>query len=274
LDETRTTALISAEAAISKARTDRVVSVVVKVALLLTVIALVVLRVDGPLVILLVAAIWVVAGMKGAQGTRAAVEWPTLIATGRYDEAEKQIEQALGSFATFSSVKLLGLHHLALLRHAQRRFGDSAQLCRAVLGQRLTRFASMRKQSRLVLADSLLELGDLAGAADAINALFDQRLTLPEALNLLRIQLDYLARTGHWDQVLSNVQKKVQMAELMPATAGTRTEAILALAARKTGRRDWEEFLRRRVELTADVNELLAWRPGLSELWRDAPGRS
>jgi hypothetical protein len=42
---------------------------------------------------------------------------------------------------------------------------------------------------------------------------------------------------------------------------------MLALAARRTGRTDWEHFLRRRAELLADVSDLTAKRPVLSELW-------
>ena len=60
----------------------------------------------------------------------------------------------------------------------------------------------------------------------------------------------------------------MQLAELMPQPAGARSQALLALAAKRTGRPDWEGWLRRRVELLADVQELCVRRPILWELWR------
>jgi hypothetical protein len=48
---------------------------------------------------------------------------------------------------------------------------------------------------------------------------------------------------------------------------------MLALAAKKVGRDDWSDYLRRRVELLADVDELTKARPILHELYRiSTPG--
>src|SRR5438034_240127 len=99
----------------------------------------------------------------------------------------------------FRTSKLLGLHHLAMSRHAQRRWQDSALLCRALLRQRLGSVRALSRSSRLMLADSLLELADLHGAHRAINDLFGERLMLAEALNLLQVQLDYASRIGAWE---------------------------------------------------------------------------
>jgi hypothetical protein len=41
----------------------------------------------------------------------------------------------------------------------------------------------------------------------------------------------------------------------------------MALAAKKIGRMDWFDWLRRRVELLIDVQHLCADRPMLKELW-------
>jgi hypothetical protein len=48
---------------------------------------------------------------------------------------------------------------------------------------------------------------------------------------------------------------------------GARVQAMLALAAKRTGRTDWANWLRRRVELLVDVRELATQRPLLWELW-------
>src|SRR5690606_4345148 len=144
----------------------------------------------GVLVMVVVMGIWVALSIRSVRGSRLAAGSPSLIAAGQFEEAERQIETALRTFSLFRTVKLLSLHHLALLRHAQRRYHDAATLCRALLRQRLGAMSSINRQSRLILADALLEIGDLRGAHDAITGLYKQRLSLSEAMNLLQIELD------------------------------------------------------------------------------------
>jgi hypothetical protein len=118
-----------------------------------------------------------------------------------------------------------------------------------------------------MLADSLLEMGDLRGAHEALSGLYNHRLTLSEALTLLRVQTEYLARIGAWESLFEGAATKVAMAELMPMPNGARVQAMLALAAKRTGRGEWANWLRRRVELLVDVRELTTERPLLWELW-------
>jgi hypothetical protein len=131
----------------------------------------------------------------------------------------------------------------------------------------------LSKSSRLLLADSLLEMGDLRGAFEALAGLYNHRLSLGEALNLLRVQTDYLSRIGAWQEMVNGITTKVELAEIMPTPNAARTQALLALAAKKTGRTDWYEWLRRRVELLVDVKELAEERPVLWELWQAEGGR-
>ena len=69
-----------------------------------------------------------------------AADSPSLIASGQFDEAEQEIEKVIRSFWLFRSVKLLSLHHLAVLRHALVTMaGIPAILCRGpCFGQQLT----------------------------------------------------------------------------------------------------------------------------------------
>ena len=265
--------MIPADAAIHRLRRDLTVSALLKgtlifAALLGLVLPNVVGLPGGDVVLLaLVGGAWLVLSYRSIQGSRAAAESPHLIAAGRYDLAERQIERSLRSFSLFRNAKLLSLHHLAMLRHAQKRWGDVALLCRALLGQRLGSLGGLSKVSRLILADALLEMGDLHGAHQCLSELYRQRLTLGEALNLLGVQTEYEARTGAWHHLLLGLDTKVRLAELMPADASARVQALLALAARRAGRHDWESWLRRRVELLTDVQKLCAQRPMLWELW-------
>jgi hypothetical protein len=211
--------------------------------------------------------VWLTLGYHSLRSQRLAAGSPSLIASGQFDLAENQIEQALRTFSLFRTSKLLSLHHLAVLRHAQRRWGEAAELSHALLRTRLGNLRGLSRQSRLILADSLLEMGDLRGAHQAIAALYTQRLTLAEALNLLNVQLDYLWRVNSWDAMLEGAATKVQLAELMNTANAARSQALMALAAKRLGREDWQAWLTRRVELLTDVPALVAHRPILAELW-------
>jgi hypothetical protein len=86
-------------------------------------------------------------------------------------------------------------------------------------------------------------------------------------MNLLLVQLEYEARVNAWEQIFSGVATKAQLAELMPADRAARTQAWLALAARRLGHHEWAGWLRKRVELLTDVDQLTKARPMLWELW-------
>ena len=225
--------------------------------------------IDGTLLLVGIGMLWLVLSYRSVKGQRLAAESPSLIAAGQFDQAEQQIEEALRSFSLFRGAKMLSLHHLALLRHAQKRWQDSADLCRTLLNQKLGSVQSILRPSRLLLADALLELGDLRGAYAALTSLYQERLSLGEAMNLLLIQLDYESRLGAWENMLprGTSYKRVQLAELMVAPSSARAHALMALAAKKTGRKDWADWLRARAELLADPAELAQARPLLAELW-------
>lgn len=219
-------------------------------------------------VLLIVGAVWIVLSFRSVRGSRLAADSSTLIAAGQYDAAEENIAEIMDTFSIFRTVKLMSLHHLAVLRHAQNRWQESAILCRALLKQRLgTAMSGLDRSSRLILAESLLELGDLQGVYENLIRLYDQRLSLREALNLVVVEMDYLARVGAWPQMLGQVMTKVDMAEMLPTIPAARTQAFLALAAKRVGRTDLLDWLRKRVELLTDVQKLCESRPMLKEVW-------
>lgn len=267
--------MISVQEAISCFRRDATVSLLVKLALGVGLGAVLTLHflplgkyVSPSFLLMLLGVVWFVLWYLTMKGSRLAAESSTLIASGRLEQAEQQIEQSLRAFSISPSVKSMSLLNLALVRLAQKRWPETALLCREVLSRRKAAPEHMSKSSRLMLADSLLEMGDLRGTFDAINGLYNHRLTLGEALNLLRVQTDYLARVGAWESLFNGVQTKVELAEIMPTANSARVQALLALAARKLERKDWSNWLRRRVELLVDVRQLAAERPILWELWQ------
>jgi hypothetical protein len=271
--------MLSVESAIHLLRRELTVASLVKGAMIGGVVLCVLVgplvgwRNNAGVVLLGIGVAWLVLSYRSMKGSRWAATSPGLIAAGQFEEAEHHIEQALRSFSLFRTVKLLSVHHLAVLRHAQRRWQDSAVLCRALLGQRLGALQGLSRQSRLILADALLEMGDVRGAYEAIAGLYEQRLSLGEAMNLLVVQLDYEARVGAWGRMMENVAAKAQLCELMPAANAARAQALLALAAKRTGRDDWAQWLRRRVELLADVQRLASERSILWEVWENSGSR-
>ena len=273
--------MMSAQLAIARFRRDLTLGRMVNGLLLLAVLLCVPLgaamnhRYGDVLTLTILGLVWIMLGYMSMKGSRLAAGSPSLIAAGQFDLAEYQIEQALRSFSLFRTSKLMSLHHLAILRHAQRRWVDAVLLCQALLRQRLGGLAGLTRQSRLILAESLLELGDLRGAHESISALYSQRLSLAEGMKLLTLQLDYLSRVHAWEAMLHGLEAKVQLSELMNTPAAARTQALLALAAQNAGHAAWAQWLRRRVELlVGDVGELVAQRPLLAELWPSAGGDS
>jgi hypothetical protein len=264
--------MISAESAIRALRRDLTLSTLIKYVLLsaaglcLLVGPMYASRGGLTVLIVLIGAVGLTLSYRSIKGSNLSADSPFLIATGQFEEAEERIEQALRRFSLFRAVKLLSLHHLAILRHAQRRWRESALLSRALLHQRLGALQNISRSSRLMLADSLLELGDMDGAHEAIQGLYQERLTLVEAMNLMVVQLDYEARIGAWEGMMRNLMSKVQLAEIMPAVSAAKAQAMLALAAKKVGRHDWAQWLTRRAALLTDINALVAMRPMLGEL--------
>jgi len=269
--------MIPAQVAIARFRRDVTLGAVLNATLLAGVFLCVLVggafnsRMGDVFVLMVLGVVWLTLGYQSMKGSRLAAGSPQLIAAGQFEMAEHQIEQALRTFSLFRTSKLLSLHHLAVLRHAQRRWADAAELCAALLRQRLGSLKGLSRQSRLILADSLLEMGDVNGAYAAIAELYQERLSLAEAMKLLAVQLDYLSRVHAWEAMLQGLQSRVELAELMNTATAARTQALLALAAKKAGKNDWSDYLRRRAELLADVRELTAARPVLAELWPDSP---
>ncbi|MGH7176725.1 MAG: hypothetical protein ACREJC_05035, partial [Tepidisphaeraceae bacterium] len=265
--------MISAQSAITRCRRDLTLGAIVKVVLLgAAACALIVepvlgIGLDAGIALGAVGAVWLLLGFRSMRGSRLAADSPMLIASGQYDAAERQIVGALESFTLFRGAKLMSLHQLAVLRHAQNRWQESATLCRALLAQRRGAPRGIGRSTRLILAGSLLEMGEVEPAGRNIAALYEHRLSLGESLTLLLVQLDYESRLGRWAAMTGGIMSKVGLAELMPATNAARTQALLALGALHSGRKDWFQWLRRRVELLIEPEELKAWRPVLSELW-------
>jgi hypothetical protein len=263
--------MISAESAISRFQRDLTMSALLKGVLIGASIAAVIFLpgVDPTFVVTAFLFVWLALSFKSAAGSRLVADSPTLISLGKYDEAEASLERSLKTFSMFRGVKLLSLHHLAVLRHKQHRWEESAKLCQALLRQRLGGLANLTKPSQIMLADALLQMGDLHGAHAAITRLYQHRLSLAEALQLMVLQLDYETRIAAWASAATGLRQKVELCDLLPARESARAQAMMSLAARKVGQTQWADWLLQRARLLADINELAARQPILKDLLTD-----
>jgi hypothetical protein len=265
--------MLPVEIAITRFRRDLTIAALLRSLLVLVALACVLAGPvfgggDGMFILMIVGVAWVMLSYRSMQGTRLAADSPSLIAAGEFDRAENHIDAALRSFSLFRTAKLLSLHHLALLRHAQHRWRESVLLCQAVLSQKLGNLHGLAKTTLLLLADSTLQMGELKGAFDAMARIGRHRLNLAEALTLQLLQLDYGSRIGAWESMLQGAGVKVQMSELMPTLNAARCQALLSLAAYKSGRLELASWLRRRAELLADPKDIASDRPALEEVFR------
>lgn len=217
----------------------------------------------------LLAALYVTVMALTTRTTRFALQSSSLIAAGELDLAEESLGRTMRGFSVHGEGKALGLQQLAMLRHAQKRWADAAALTRELLAKQPARpsASEMEKQSRLVLVDSLLELGDVQSAGVELARVEQLPLNLKELLSLTALRSDFLARAGDWNGLFQQIERSTALAEIMPARMGARVEAMLALAAKKLGREDWAGYLTRRVELLVEMDDLVKHRPMLWELW-------
>lgn len=224
-------------------------------------------RAAGAALLVAAGAAWILLTQRALRVSQLASEGSQLIASGQLDLAEQRLDAAVRRFSIHRAVKFMSLHHLAVLRHAQRRWSESADLCRALLRQRLREGDGLGRSARLLLSEALLEMDDLPGAHAAIAGLYQARLPLGEAVHLLRVQTDYEARIGASASMLRGVGPKVALAELMDATSSARTQALLARAAQREGRSDLSAWLRDRAALLESPARLVYWREDLQGLW-------
>src|SRR4051812_4345722 len=124
--------MLTADHAISRARRDLTIGTLLRYLLLGGAIACLFV---GPFVrggmlsgfvLTAIGVVWMTLSFRSAKGSQLAQVSSTLIAAGQWEQAERQIEQSLRSFSLFGTNKLVSLHHLALLRHAQNRHAETA----------------------------------------------------------------------------------------------------------------------------------------------------
>jgi hypothetical protein len=114
----------------------------------------------------------------------------------------------------------------------------------------------VRTHLLFLLTEADLNIGELAGAHAALLDLHRATLGLMEVTQRAALQTRYEVLAGQDQQALSNLEQKIQSAELMPAVQCGGLHAMLAVAAGRRGERELESWLRRRAELFCTAQEL------------------
>lgn len=209
----------------------------------------------GMLGALIVLGLWLAMNVISARVSR---EIPRISALIESDPAaaEAQLAQALQRRPLVRWVRLMLYQRLAALRHRQRRLGESAAICRALLRHGVGRGRAARAQVLLMLAEAALEHRDLTQAYFCLIELHRTRLSLVEALQRLALQTRYEVAARHHHAALHAVNQKVQLAEIMPPPQCVAMHAMLATAAAAAGRPELHRWLDDRVQLLADPDML------------------
>ena len=207
-------------------------------------------------VAMLAAVLWVLLATKSARlGRLARTAWAAA-RVGRLDDAEAGARETLASFCLLRPVTLAALQALARVAHGRREFDAAARLAGFVLGRREKLLVGDRVDVRLLLVDALLSAGNLEAAGKAAAPLRMAKLTLRDALTLLSLRLRIDAAAGQFKSMTQGMAATVELAELLPPAESARAQGLLMLAAERTGKPEWAAWLRRRVQLLTDAEEL------------------
>jgi hypothetical protein len=169
-------------------------------------------------------------------------------------EAEGLLAQTMTKRPLQRAVRLMLYHRLALLRHRQMRFYESATICHFILSQPTAIVPKLRTSLLLVQTESLLHIGDVSGAFGAISQLQASPLRLGDRLQLLPLQIRYELLADQNRIAITHVKERVRLAELMPSFQCGAVHGMLAVAAERTDQPALAKWLHARADLFTNFN--------------------
>lgn len=198
--------------------------------------------------------LWIILG--AVRLTREVQAGNILLATGQLDRAEQWLRQSLSRSTLSVQAKILAVQQLASLAFRRDAHQDVVTICRELLRHRLSGVRNLWMLVRLMLADSLLMLGRVAEAYEAMRPIYDVPLSIADRMRLLPIQLRYELAADHPASAVSSLAEKVQIAELMDAERAGLVHALLAEACRRAAMEPERQFLAERARLYCDLAPL------------------
>ena len=212
-----------------------------------------------PVAVLLAA--WLALNLLSASASR---ELPMIAAMTEHDPpaAERRLAQLMRRPGLLGWVRLMLYHRLAVLRHRQHAFDESAAICAAVLSRRLGPARAARPHLLLMLVEASLERGDHASAYAALSELGQRKLSLVESVQRLALLTRYCLATGQPAHALADLPRRVELAELLPAPQCGAMHAMLGRAAELAGHEQWAQWLWARAELLCTPQQHQRHRAG------------
>ena len=138
-------------------------------------------------------------------------------------------------------------------------------------------------RSRLVLADSVVMLGDLGGAYEQLQWLHAADLTEADRFALVPTACYYEVAVGRWDCLTAAAKARAARAALLPAPQAAATLGCLALGFQNLRRPDCRDWLWTQALLLVDRDAVVSRLPLLAPLpagpawsfpWQSAPAAS
>ena len=202
------------------------------------------------LAVLVVVLPWLPVNIANAKAARALAQAATQMEQDPA-AAEATLRAALRRWPLRRWTRLMLYQRMGVVRHRQRRFGESAALAAAVLTEGVDRRMGPHARGGLLLqlTEAALAAGDVAWAYAGLAELHGMKLPLPERVQRMMLQCRYERAVGAWDHLAWNWRGKAKLAELLPAALSAQAHALLAEATRRSGRRDAARWLTRRARL-------------------------
>ncbi|QQE13075.1 hypothetical protein JD969_06335 [Planctomycetota bacterium] len=163
--------------------------------------------------------------------------------------AEGWIALALARKPLLRWVRLMIYHRLAIVRHREQDFAESAAICRGVLEYSLGPAEASRAHLLLILTEASLEIRDMGTAYSSLSQLYGMKVSLVEALQRLSLQIRYEVMTGNYGAAVANIESKLELVELLPAMQCGIVHRLLAIGAERYGDRELAERLNKRAWL-------------------------
>ncbi len=205
--------------------------------------------------VMIIAGAWIAVSVVSARVVQQLSNVTELIAHDP-DEAEAALAAAIGRQPLQRSVRLLLYHRLAMLRHRQQRLAESAAICQALLSSRRGLAREVRVHLLLMLVEAHLQFHDLGTAYQGLTALHRIRLNLLEQLQRMAMQVRYEVLAGHHRAALDQIDRTLQLVELMPAAQCGMLHLLLATAAERSANTSLAAWLRSRAELLCTPEQI------------------
>jgi hypothetical protein len=189
-----------------------------------------------------------------------------LVSIGKLDDAEVWLRRGMTRFGLSGRAKIMAARLLASLLHERGAHEEVIEVCRALLSQPLKRLLEVGVEARLMLADSLLLLGRLGEAHEALMPVYGSSLSLETQVRLLPIQLRYELAAGQVESSVSALREKVRIATLMDSPRAALTHALLAEACRQRNMPAQRNFLAERARLYHDLAPLAQQYPVIAPI--------